>query len=125
MILLIATILHKDKKYLEKAKSIFKFALSGWSEVLGGGIFWSEQNKFTKNTCSNGPFVLLSLKLYELAHEKFYLDWGIKAYNWIKSKLQAPEGVFWDNVNLKGEVDRRLYPYNSYALFIGSALQDY
>jgi hypothetical protein len=112
----------RDKKYLEKAKNIFKFALSGWSEDLGGGIFWCEQNKITKNTCSNGPFVLLSLKLYEITNDKFYLDWGTKAYNWTKNKLQAPEGVFWDNINLKGNIDRRLYPYNSGTMLHSSVL---
>lgn len=112
----------KDERCLEKAKGIFKFALSGWSEDLGGGIFWCEQNKTTKNTCSNGPFVLLSIKLYELTHEKYYLDWGIRAYNWTKSKLQASEGVFWDNINLQGKVDRSLYPYNSGIMLHSSVL---
>jgi rhamnogalacturonyl hydrolase YesR len=47
---------------------------------------------------------------------------GIKAYNWTKNKLQAPEGVFWNNINLKGNIDRRLYPYNSGTMLHASVL---
>jgi hypothetical protein len=48
--------LTKDKKYLNRADETLKFALSGWDEQMGGGIWWHEQHKSdSKNTCSNAP----------------------------------------------------------------------
>ena len=43
-----------DEQYLETSKVIWDFSISGWSEELGGGIFWKEDERTTKNTCSNG-----------------------------------------------------------------------
>ena len=34
--------------YLEKAKLIWKFILSGKDDVLGGGVYWCEQKKESK-----------------------------------------------------------------------------
>ncbi len=44
-----------DKKYLAEAEMIWKFIESGTDDVLGGGIYWCEQQKHSKNTCSNAP----------------------------------------------------------------------
>ena len=34
-----------DKEYLEKAIQLHDYIYSGWSEELGGGIYWCEQKK--------------------------------------------------------------------------------
>ena len=47
--------LTKNKKYLEKAQTLYNYIYSGWDDVLGGGIYWCEQKKTSKNTCSNAP----------------------------------------------------------------------
>ncbi len=108
--------------YLEKAKTLFTFILSGWSDELGGGIFWCEQKRETKNTCSNGPAVVLALRLYQETHGPSYLEWGKRIYDWTRQKLQAPSGVFWDNVNLAGVVDTRTYTYNTGTMIHSAAL---
>ena len=52
----------KKQAYLEKAELIWEFILSGKDEVLGGGIYWCEQKKRVKNTCSNAPGAVFALK---------------------------------------------------------------
>lgn len=52
-----------DKKYLAQAEMIWKFIESGTDDVLGGGIYWCEQKKHSKNTCSNAPGTVYALKL--------------------------------------------------------------
>ena len=47
--------LTQNKKYLDKATLIWDFIESGTDSVLGGGIYWCEQKKESKNTCSNAP----------------------------------------------------------------------
>ena len=55
--------LTKNKKYLEKAQPLYNYIYSGWDDVLGGGIYWCEQKKTSKNTCSNAPAAGLCMKL--------------------------------------------------------------
>ena len=55
----------KKQAYLEKAELIWEFILSGKDEVLGGGIYWCEQKKESKNTCSNAPGAVFALKLFQ------------------------------------------------------------
>ena len=55
--------------YLEKAKLIWKFILSGKDDVLGGGVYWCEQKKESKNTCSNAPGAVFALKLFQATQD--------------------------------------------------------
>ena len=101
-----------DSQYLDLAKEIMTFAQSGWTEQLGGGIFWCEAKKKSKNTCSNGPAAVLALELYQETQDTTYLEWGKKIYNWTRKNLQAPDGLYWDNISLEGTVDKATYAYN-------------
>lgn len=103
-----------DSKYLNLAKTLHKYIFSGWDKELGGGIYWCEQKRTSKNTCSNAPAAVLCMKLYELTEEKHYLEQAIAAYQWVKKNLRDPkDGVYWDNINLKGNVERAKFTYNS------------
>ena len=59
----------KKQAYLEKAELIWEFILSGKDEVLGGGIYWCEQKKESKNTCSNAPGAVFALKLFQATQD--------------------------------------------------------
>ena len=103
-----------EKKYLEKAELLYQYIYSGWNDVLGGGIYWCEQQKRSKNTCSNAPAAVLCMKLYNLTKDKNYLEQAKKTYAWTKKNLRDPkDGVYWDNVRLDGSVDKAKYTYNS------------
>ncbi|MFI5385281.1 MAG: glycoside hydrolase family 76 protein [Fimbriimonadales bacterium] len=43
------------KRFLDEAERTFQFVMSGESGDLGGGIFWRENDRKSKNTCSNAP----------------------------------------------------------------------
>ena len=81
--------------YLEKAKLIWKFILSGKDDVLGGGIYWCEQKKESKNTCSNAPGAVFALKLFQATQDDAYLKEGKELYEWTKKNLEA-EIPAWD-----------------------------
>jgi rhamnogalacturonyl hydrolase YesR len=113
----------KDPVYLRKAEMIWKFVISGWDEQLGGGIYWCEQKKGSKNTCSNAPSVVASAKLYEATKNIKYLNWAKRIYDWTKLHLQdSTDGLYYDNISLKGRIGKKKYAYNSGQMMQGAAL---
>ncbi|MBE9585957.1 glycoside hydrolase [Mucilaginibacter sp. JRF] len=103
-----------NKKYLELGKLIHRFQLTAYDDKAGGGLYWKEDERTTKNTCSNGPAVLIALQLYKITKEKKYLDTALLIYNWTNKNLQAPSGVFYDNIKIPSlNVDKATYTYNS------------
>lgn len=101
-------------KYLDKATEIWAFVTSGEDTLLGGGVYWCEQKKESKNSCSNAPAAVFALRLFEATGDSLYFRQGKEWYTWTKKWLQDPDdGLYWDNVNLQGKVNKRKYPYNS------------
>lgn len=114
----------KDKRYLDKAELIWEFILSGTDDILGGGIYWCEQKKESKNTCSNAPGSVYAFKLFEATGDSCYFYKGQELYEWTKKNLQdSGDYLYYDNINLKGEVDKRKYAYNSGQMLQSAALQ--
>ncbi|MCC8197507.1 MAG: glycoside hydrolase family 76 protein [Tannerellaceae bacterium] len=106
--------LTQNETYLQKAKTLHTYIYSGWDEKLGGGIYWCEQKKESKNTCSNAPAAVLSMKLYHLTQDTTYLKQAIATYEWTRKNLRDPEDfTYWDNIHLTGETDQTKYTYNS------------
>lgn len=103
----------KDKTYLEKARLMFAFAVSGWSDTMEGGIFWRENDPETKNTCSNGPAALLAMLLFEETRDPYYLDWALKILEWVKRLKDPASGVYFDAVKSDGSIDERVFTYNT------------
>lgn len=102
------------EEYLSSSKNIWKFLESGCDNVLGGGIYWCEQKKSSKNTCSNAPASVLALKLYQVTRDETYLKAGKKLYHWTQENLQdTSDYLYFDNKKLDGTIDRTKYQYNS------------
>jgi rhamnogalacturonyl hydrolase YesR len=115
--------LTENQTFLDRSETLWNFILSGWDNQLGGGIYWCEQKKASKNTCSNAPAAVLALKLYEVTQDDYYFDWATKIYNWTKDNLKDPEDhLYFDNVSLDGGIDRRKFTYNSGQMLQASVL---
>lgn len=113
----------KDKKFLDKSEEIWRFVESGMDDKLGGGIYWCEQKKESKNTCSNAPAVVYLLKLYEATKKKDYLDKAVKLYLWTKENLEdTTDHLYFDNISLSGKVNKTKFPYNSGQMLQSAAL---
>ena len=112
-----------DKKYLAQAEMIWKFIESGTDDVLGGGIYWCEQKKHSKNTCSNAPGTVYALKLYAATGDGRYLKQGKGLYAWTKEHLlDTGDGLYFDNVSLDGNIGRAKFAYNSGQMVQAGAL---
>lgn len=88
----------KEEHYLRDAKEVFEFIISGWNNDLEGGVTWLEGVYDQKPACSNGKATVLALKMYEQTKDKYYLDWGLKFYNWMHSHLRAEENIYWNDM---------------------------
>ncbi len=105
--------LTSNQKYLDKAKLIWKFIESGTDSILGGGIYWCEQKKESKNTCSNAPGSVLALKLFMATGDSTYFYQGKALYEWTKQSLQDTDYLYFDNIRLDGEIGKHKFAYNS------------
>ena len=104
----------KNKDCLALGKQMYDFMMTGYDNALGGGIYWKEGSKSSKNTCSNGPGVLVALQMYKATKQKKYLDTALLIFNWTNQKLQAPSGLFYDNISVKdGRVNKGTLSYNT------------
>jgi len=104
---------HK-KKYLQVSKMIYRFIISGVDTVAGGGAYWKEGDKKTKNTCSNGPAVLVALQLYKITKQPAYLQSALDIFAWTNKYLESPEGLYYDNIRIPSlNIGRALYTYNT------------
>ena len=106
--------LTQKAEYKEKAEQLWKFVISGWDTELGGGIYWCEQKRQSKNTCSNAPAAVLACKLYKITHEKHYMKQAVAIYEWTKANFQdSSDYLYFDKSTLDGEIDSTKYAYNS------------
>ena len=112
-----------NPEYLKKSVETWQFILSGWDEQLGGGIYWCEQKKQSKNTCSNAPASVLAFKLFEATKDSAYFNWGLRIYNWTKTTLQdSTDYLYFDNKNISGKISRSKYTYNSGQMLQAAAM---
>lgn len=112
-----------ENLYLEKAKTVWQFILSGTDPVLGGGIYWCEQKKEGKNTCSNAPGSVYALKLFEATKDSIYFKSGKELYEWTQKHLQdSTDYLYYDNIKPDGRIGKAKYAYNSGQMMQAAAL---
>lgn len=113
----------RKPEYLEKSVKIWQFVISGWDDKLGGGIYWCEQKRQSKNTCSNAPASVLAFKLFEATRDSSWFNRGLRIYNWTKTSLQdSTDYLYFDNKSLAGRIDKKKYTYNSGQMLQSAAM---
>lgn len=118
-----------NSEYLEVAELLWSIIITSHSDVLGGGITWRQDTPFLKNAVSNGPAIVLAMRLYDVTQEQEYLDWALDLYAWQKSNLiDLSNGEVWDNIRIEdGEIivqDDWIFTYNM-GTWIGAGLRLY
>ncbi|MGJ7033154.1 glycoside hydrolase family 76 protein [Niabella hirudinis] len=106
--------LTKAPHWLKAGQEIYRFMMTGSDTASGGGLYWQEGHQNTKNTCSNGPGIVLALELYKATGDSAYLRTAAGVYQWVNRWLRTPEGLYYDNLNVKSHrIDKRVYSYNT------------
>ncbi|MBX3096289.1 MAG: hypothetical protein KF812_05450 [Fimbriimonadaceae bacterium] len=112
-----------EERWLNQAKQALRYVMSGEDSTLGGGIYWREIDKPSKNTCSNGPAAAASLAVYEHTREQSLLEDAKRIYGWTKKHLQDPrDHLYWDAIGKDGRINQTKWSYNS-ALMLRAAKQ--
>jgi uncharacterized protein YyaL (SSP411 family) len=106
----------KNPLYLQRAKGVFKFILSGWNNDMGGGVTWLEGHNDQKPACTNGMATLTALKIYQGCKEPYYLEQGKKFYTWMYSTLRDSTGVIGNDIKMDGKLNRTFWSYNTGSL---------
>lgn len=113
----------EDPKYLDWAEQALAYVLSGEDEKLGGGIYWRESDKKSKNTCSNAPAAVACLAVARHRRGVELSAKAIELLQWVRQKLQDPkDGLFWDSIDLNGKIDPTQWSYNTALYLHASAL---
>ncbi len=105
--------LTRNPEWLALAKTSLDFALSGEDSQLGGGVFWRENERKTKNTCSNAPTAVAALRYFQITGERAYFDRAQRILAWTRQTLQDKDGLYFDSVSLEGKVDKTKWTYNT------------
>lgn len=116
-----------DKPALRRAAETFDLVVYGWdtdpSHPCPGGVFWTQSDDFgaDRNTVSNAPGAELGLHLYLATGKAYYLDWARKMYDWTRSCMLAPNELYWDHIDLDGNVEKTQWSYNQ-GVMIGAGV---
>ncbi|SDS34452.1 glycoside hydrolase family 76 protein [Microlunatus soli] len=118
---------HGDSVALRRAAEIFDLIVFGWdddsSHPCPGGVFWTQASwSNDRNTVSNAPGAEVGLRLYLETGQQSYLDWSLKMYEWTRSYMLAPNGLYWDHVNLAGVIEKTQWSYNQGVMIGAGAL---
>jgi hypothetical protein len=106
-----------DRALLSRAIEVFRLVVFGWDgnrrHPCPGGVWWTQrEGTFKRNTVSNAPGAELALQLYQLTRQSIYLQWAKRMYHWVRICLREASGLYADNIDLAGTIDKSIYIYN-------------
>jgi Glycosyl hydrolase family 76 len=116
--------LNHDAALLRRAERVFTFIKHGWDSrpgsALPGGIFWTQRRgNHDRTLAANAGGAQVALELYMLTGKKPYLSQAQSILDWVNASLRSPDGLFWDHVDLQGDVTHAKWSYNQ-GLMIGA-----
>ncbi|TDU88576.1 glycosyl hydrolase family 76 [Kribbella voronezhensis] len=116
-----------DRSSLNRAKEIFALVVHGWdtdpTHPCAGGVYWTQAPwSQDRNTISNGPGAELGAHLYLLTRDKSYLTEAKRMYAWAQQCMLAPNGLYYDHIDLAGNVEKTQWSYNQGVMLGAGAL---
>jgi hypothetical protein len=106
-----------DRALLAKAVEVFRLVVSGWDgnarHPCPGGVWWTQRpGTFERNTVSNAPGAELGVELYQITRRGYYLRWAKRIYHWVRLCLRESSGLYADNIDLAGTIEKSIWIYN-------------
>ncbi|HEV7584638.1 MAG TPA: glycoside hydrolase family 76 protein [Solirubrobacteraceae bacterium] len=106
-----------DPAVLASAEAVMAFEMAGWDvnaeHVCPGGIPFSNSTENNdRNTVTTAPAAELGAQLYRVSGKIQYLQFAVKAYEWVRHCLLAPSGLYADHISPKGTIEPMIWSYN-------------
>jgi len=105
--------LTRNPEHLRRARTALDFVLTGEDQTLGGGLYWHEQTRQSKNTCANAPAMVACLRMTRATGDARYTAAALRIYDWLQIRLRDGDGLYMDHVKVTGEIDPTKFSYNS------------
>jgi hypothetical protein len=110
--------LSHDQSKLADAERVFDFITTGWdtdpSLPCPGGLHWVAASwNPTRAANATSLAAELAVHLYEETGRNEYLVWGQRAYEWVRTCLRGPDGLYYNDIDFSGNINRTLWSYNS------------
>ena len=101
---------------LNKARSVLALVASTWGTKpfarCAGGIPWAPTVNGDRNTVSNAPGAELGVQLYFRTGDRGYIQQAQRMYEWVRTCMLAPNGLYWDHISPRGVIDTNQWTYN-------------
>jgi hypothetical protein len=91
-----------DPVYLARAEETYDFVISGEDSAGGGGIYFSEPDDSVKETISTLQGARAAAMLYRETGQSSYLTDATRLYEWCRTHVQQPSGMFYERYYLTG-----------------------
>jgi hypothetical protein len=92
----------EDPIYLSRAEETYDFVISGEDSVGGGGIYFHEFDRSTKETISTLQGARAALMLFQATQEPAYLTDATRLSDWARTHTQQSDGLFLEKWYLTG-----------------------
>lgn len=113
-----------EQRFLDRAARIVPFLQSGYDNLLGGALWWNEDEKniqgnenSNKAACSNGYATLFLLEYYKVCpttERAAVLSFAKTLYKWLSENLRDPgDKCYWNDMNASGVVNKTKWTYNT------------
>jgi len=84
----------KDTEALKCAKELAYVSFTRWYSFDYGGGLWYNDDKNGKGLYMAAN-ALGYLRIYEITHERGYLNKAMLCYDWMEDKMLRPDGLYW------------------------------
>lgn len=116
-----------DRVSLQRAAAIFAAVVDAWDDApkhpCSGGVFWTTAaSNHDRNTVSTANGAVIGLRLYQATHNPSYLTWAKTMLAWLDRCMLAPNGLYWDHIDLAGKVNTVQWSYNQGSVIAADVL---
>lgn len=103
---------------------LYEVIMDSW--YYDGGIAWSTDTMYYRNSPANGPACILACRMYQITGEQKYLDKALKIFEWWDATLIDHEtGLVWDGLNreMDNKIDKNWIFTYCQGVYIGSCVE--
>lgn len=91
-----------ERFYLDRAKSVYDFLLTGEVPGTKGGSYWSVEDHTFLDTATALQGAKAAAMLYRATGDDTYLQNAVLRFNWARDNTQLPNGLYLEKVFLAG-----------------------